>query len=193
MVNLYLPARAKPVALLATHFDTKGGLSGFVGANDGASTTALLLYLAREDKLPVGYLFLDGEECRTRYSARDGLQGAWHAARLPELPRVPVVVLDMLGERDYTPALAVNGSPRLNALIRRAAEAARVPLGAEGNIVDDHVPFLAEGWQAADVIDFDYAHWHTPGDTLDKLSPEALGHSLRLIRAIVKLLEKEAL
>ena len=192
MANVYLPAAAQPVAILATHFDTKGGIEGFVGANDGASTVGLLLHLAREGKLPVAYLFLDGEECRERYSAQDGLQGAWHAARSAELPRVPVIVLDMLGAKGGTPGLASNGSPRLKTVARRAADALGQPLPAQGEIVDDHVPFLAEGWQAIDLIDFDYAPWHTAADTLEQLSAETLGQALRLVRKMVALLEKES-
>ncbi|MGN1326351.1 MAG: M28 family peptidase [Candidatus Spyradenecus sp.] len=192
MANVYLPAAAQPVAILATHFDTKGGIERFVGANDGASTVGLLLHLAREGKLPVAYLFLDGEECRERYSAQDGLQGAWHAARSAELPRVPVIVLDMLGAKEGTPGLATNGSPRLKALARRAAERAGLPLPWQGEIVDDHVPFLAEGWQAIDFIDFDYAPWHTAADTAEQLSAETLSWSLQLVRKLVALLEKES-
>lgn len=192
MANVYLPAAGKPVAILATHFDTKGGIAGFVGANDGASTVGLLLHLAREGKLPVAYLFLDGEESRERYSAQDGLQGAWHAARSADLPRVPVIVLDMLGAKGGTPGLASNGSPRLKTVARRAADALGQPLPAQGEIVDDHVPFLAEGWQAIDLIDFDYAPWHTAADTLEQLSAETLGQALRLVRKMVALLEKES-
>lgn len=192
MTNVYLPAAAKPVAILAAHFDTKRGIAGFVGANDGASTVGLLLHLAREGKLPVAYLFLDGEESRERYSAQDGLQGAWHAARSAELPRVPVIVLDMLGAKGGTPGLATNGSPRLKALACRAAEQVGLPLPAQGEIVDDHVPFLAEGWQAIDLIDFDYAPWHTAADTAEQLSAETLSWSLQLVRKLVALLEKES-
>lgn len=191
MANVYLPSPGAPVAILASHFDTKSGIDGFVGANDGASTVALLLHLAQEGKLPVAYLFLDGEECRVRYSAKDGLQGAWHAALLAHLPRVPVIVLDMLGDADYTPMLAANGSPRLQTVVRRAAKRLNIPLAEADYIVDDHVPFLACGWQAVDLIDMDYAPWHTAADTPDKVSAEALAKTLRLVREIVSLLEKE--
>lgn len=191
MANVYLPSPSTPVAILASHFDTKSGIDGFVGANDGASTVALLLHLAQEGKLPVAYLFLDGEECRVHYSAKDGLQGAWHAARMAHLPRVPVIVLDMLGDADYTPMLASNGSPRLQTLVRRAAQNAQIALAEADYIVDDHIPFLACGWQAVDLIDMDYAPWHTAADTPDKVSAEALAKTLRLVREIVSLLEKE--
>lgn len=186
-----------PVAILASHFDTKRGIPGFVGANDGASTTGLLIALAELSDLPVIYLLLDGEECKEEYSAHDGLHGSWHAARgglgLPK--RLPVFVLDMLGDADFTPALAANGSPALNALLRRAAKDVGVPLGEAGDIIDDHVPFVVEGWRAADVIDFDYGPgngwWHTAEDTPEKLSAASLARAAALVRRTVELLKKE--
>ncbi len=196
MANVWHCRAARPVAVLVSHFDTKAGIPGFVGANDGASTTGLLLALAGEGALPVAYLFVDGEECREAYSAQDGLQGSWRAARAGAIGRdTPVIVLDMLGDAAFNPGLAANGSPRLNALLRRAGEAVGVPLGDAGDVVDDHVPFVAAGYRAADIIDFDYgpgnAWWHTAQDTPDKLSAEALARAAALVRRAVGLLEEE--
>lgn len=197
LANVTHMAHPHPVAILASHFDTKADIPGFVGANDGASTTGLLIALAALSDLPVWYLLLDGEECRERYSAHDGLHGSWRAARgesgLPK--RLPVIVLDMLGDKDFTPALAANGSPALNAILRRAAKDVGVPLANAGDIVDDHVPFVAEGWCATDVIDFEYgpgnAWWHTPEDSPDKLSASSLAKAAALMRRAVELLERE--
>ena len=41
-------------------------------------------------------------------------------------------------------------------------------------VVDDHVPLQDVGVRAIDVIDFDYPPWHTPDDTIDKVSAESL-------------------
>ena len=42
-------------------------------------------------------------------------------------------------------------------------------------VEDDHTPFLRAGIPSALLIDFDYEpYWHTPEDTLDKLSPRSL-------------------
>lgn len=195
MVNVVKP-HPKAVAILATHYDTKRGIEGFVGANDGASTTGLLLALAAETDLPVTYLFLDGEECRERYTAKDGLHGSWHYAKTQfTSARLPVIVLDMLGDKDFTPALASNGSRALNRLIRRAARRIALPLADAGEIIDDHVPFIIEGWLAADIIDFDYgpdnAWWHTSEDTLDKLSADALAKTATLVCEMIHLLKEE--
>lgn len=55
-------------------------------------------------------------------------------------------------------------------------------------IVDDHIPLnVVAGIPTIDLIDFDYPHWHTPADTLDKLSAESLETSGRVT---LMLLEK---
>ncbi len=203
MCNVLAPGRpvqegTAPVAIIASHFDTKAGIDNFVGANDGASTTGLLIAMARLSDLPVLYLFLDGEECKEAYSMTDGLHGAWFAATTPheQLPKsLPVIVVDMLGDKDFTPALAGNGTPALNRLAQRAGQQLGITLTDAGAIVDDHVPFVARGRRAIDIIDFDYgpnnAWWHTSEDTLDKLSAESLAKTAALLRVIVGLIEEE--
>ncbi len=199
MCNVWVKSHQRPVAVLASHFDTKSGIEGFVGANDGASTTGLLIALAREGTLPVDYLFLDGEECRVMYSREDGLHGAWFAASggMGLDPTVPVIVVDMLGDADFTPILANNGTPALNRLLYRAARMLNLPLEGEGTIVDDHLPFVAQGWRATDVIDFEYgpqnAWWHTAEDRIDKLSVASLAQAAALIRLTVQLMNEETL
>ena len=194
---LYTPAGVRPVAVLVSHFDTKSGIPGFVGANDGGSTTGLLLALAKHrPNLPVIYLFVDGEECVNTYTSGDGLHGSWHAARTGVGGQLPVIVLDMLGDRGFTPALAANGSPWLNGVIRRAAARTGLTLGDAGVMVDDHVPFVACGRRTADIIDFSFgpenAWWHTSEDTADKVSAESLAKAAALVIETVRLLEKEA-
>ncbi len=201
MVNVLAMPKSgrKPVAILASHFDTKSGIPGFVGANDGASTTGLLIALSELTDLPVAYLFLDGEECREQYAEGDGLLGAWQVARrgveeMP-VPEVPVIVVDMLGDADFKPGIAENGSPSLKEAVRQAAGRVGIVLAPAGKIIDDHVPFLYEGWQAVDVIDFAYgeenAWWHSPEDTAEKLSAESLSKAAGLVRETVLHLMKE--
>jgi hypothetical protein len=195
MVNVVKP-HPQAVAIVASHYDTKVGIPNFVGANDGASTTGLLLAMATETDWPVTYLFLDGEECRKAYSAKDGLHGSWHyAQQAPASEQLPVIVLDMLGDMDLQMGLAANGSSQLNRLIRRAAKRAGIPLTDAGEIVDDHLPFVIEGWQAADVIDFDYGPenrwWHTADDTMAKVSAASLAQAATLVREVIECLTKE--
>ena len=190
-----LPGETREVVVLLSHFDTKSGISeDFQGANDGGSSTGLLIELARiissqrlSTKYNILFAFTDGEECRVRYGPNDGLHGSKHlAAKLKrEGVKVKAVILvDMIGDRDLNIMVPRNGTGWLRALALKAADAAGcrdyISL-CDGDILDDHQPFLDAGFPAVDLIDFTYGsapgqndYWHTPEDTLDKISPESL-------------------
>ena len=185
-----------------SHYDTKPG-SACPGANDGASTSGLLVALARAfrraDGLPLNVMLVwtDGEECVGSYADDDGLWGSTRAAaRLAESGRMvrAVVCLDMLGDSDLHVSVPRNSSPELRAAALRAAKAAsmadKVSLIDEF-VTDDHVPFLRKGFRAIDLIDFEYGSapgrndwWHTPKDTPDKISEESLLAAGRLAVAL---------
>lgn len=190
-------AAKAPWIFLGSHFDTKSGLgSGFEGANDSASSSGLLLELARvlqaAGPLPVniGIAFFDGEECRHSYTARDGLHGSRHAARALCLNRRQdqvraVIILDMVGDKDLTVTIPRNSTSDLAARVFRAAADEKVRdkfALMSGALLDDHQPFLEADMPAVDLIDFEYGsasgrndYWHTPQDTLAKLSAGSLG------------------
>lgn len=184
------------MVVLASHYDTKGGIDDrFAGANDSGSSTGLLIELAKVLKsvpnLPydVLFAFLDGEECRIRYSNEDGLHGSRRlAAGLKRDKRadsvLAVVVLDMVGDRDLTVTLPRNCSSEMLGMVfdvsREQGVRSKFELAATA-IVDDHVPFINAGMPAVDIIDFHYGsskggneYWHTVEDTMDKLSAESL-------------------
>ena len=180
--------------VLLSHFDTKAGIStNFIGANDGGSSTGLLLELAhvlqhsplRECNVLFG--FLDGEECRVQYGPHDGFHGSRRLAAqlVAEKRKVrAVILLDMIGDRDLSVTLPANGSPHLTQLVLTAAQTVGVREKfqlADGWILDDHQAFLDAGFPAVDLIDFIYGsapglndYWHTPADTLDKISDTSL-------------------
>lgn len=184
------------LVILASHYDTKAGVSpDFAGANDSGSSTGLLLALAPLLGRPAApapdivLAFLDGEECHTRYGPRDGLHGSRRLARRLQADGratnvLAVIVLDMIGDRDLTVTVPRNATPALMQTAFRAAreEGARQQFALGGGpVIDDHVPFLEAGMPAVDLIDFAYGsapglndYWHTPADTLDKLSPASL-------------------
>ena len=188
-----LPGTEGGLLLLLSHFDTKAGIApDFIGANDGGSSTGLLLalaeWLARQPRrLGVMFAFLDGEECLYSYQANDGLHGSRRLARRMRMPRAPlraVILLDMIGDRDLRFTVPRNSTPALKLLLLDAAAAQgcrdRVTL-LDNEILDDHQPFLDQGFSAIDLIDFHYGTrpgandlWHTPGDTLDQLSAASL-------------------
>lgn len=196
-------AGAADLIIVGSHYDTKSGVSpDFAGANDSGSSTGLLLELARvlkqtpPLKAEIMLAFFDGEECRVAYGPRDGLHGSRRLAKRlvmnNEVGRTRgVIIVDMIGDRDLMVRIPRNSSRRLTSLAFEAAraEGARLKFGLhEGDILDDHVPFANVGAPAIDLIDFEYGsgpgkddYWHTPEDTMDKLSAE----SLRIVGRVV--------
>jgi glutaminyl-peptide cyclotransferase len=182
--------------ILASHFDTKPGISDdFIGANDSGSSTGLLLELARVIRktpdLPstVMFVFLDGEECKKDYAKNDGLHGSLHlAAKLLDGGQAQhvqaFILLDMIGDKDLSVTIPLNCTPQIASLALTCAreEGVRDKFSIfQGSMLDDHVPFLKAGMPVVDLIDFEYGsapekndYWHTPEDTMDKLSPESL-------------------
>jgi glutaminyl-peptide cyclotransferase len=181
-----LPGRRPEVVVLAGHYDTKLFTSfRFVGANDGGSSAALLIELARRlAKAPREYtvwvVWFDGEEARETWTATDSLYGSRHlAAELERTGRLPraLVLLDMIGDRDLTIRRDTYSTPWLTDILW--ASAARLGHGRHFlndplPVEDDHAPFLKVGVPAVLLIDFDYPPWHTVDDTLDKVSAQSL-------------------
>jgi hypothetical protein len=190
MVNLraMIPgAAAGPRLIVAGHYDTKLFKDvTFVGANDGGSSTAFLIELARVLKqrpatLPIELLFFDGEEAVVAWEGDDNTYGSRHyvsaVQRDGSLARIGALVLvDMIGDRDLRLLREAQSTPWLTEIIwSRARSMGRRQFVDESTpINDDHLPFLAAGVPAVDIIDMDYAAWHTPEDTLDKTSADSL-------------------
>jgi Zn-dependent M28 family amino/carboxypeptidase len=181
-----LPGRRSDVILVGGHYDTKVFREfRFVGANDGGSSTALLLELARAlaarpHEYTYWIVFLDGEEARGAWTSTDSLYGSRHTAadlaRRGRLPRA-VIIADMIGDRDLNIRREAVSTPWLTDLVW--ASARRLGHGVHFlpqtiAVEDDHVPFLRAGVPAMLLIDFDYPPWHTAGDTVDKVSARSL-------------------
>lgn len=207
-----IPGSGPARVLLLSHFDTKSGIPGFTGANDSASSSGLLLalagFLAPRAPLRATVLvaFVDGEECLRAYSDTDGLRGSRRlAARLAAEPGgtagLSVILLDMIGDRDLSVTIPRNGTPSLmaHAFAAAAAEGARDQFSLyPGDILDDHVPFMARGIPAIDLIDFAYGsapgqndYWHTAQDDLDKLSADSLQTVGRVVLRMIDALASE--
>ena len=196
-----------PWIVLISHFDTKPGIRDFQGANDGASTSGLLVALGsvlmRERRREnICLVWTDGEECRVAYSNADGFQGSRHLVKQFQSKRRTVkaaICLDMLGDRDLHIEVPANGTPALRTLAKQAAIKAgfsrRLSFQDEFQVGDDHSAFLDAGYPAIDLIDFTFGsapglndYWHTPQDTLDKISSSSLFISGRIVVEIVNLL-----
>jgi glutaminyl-peptide cyclotransferase len=182
-------ARPDRIAL-ASHFDTKRFSEfRFVGANDGASSTAAVLELGRvlsqrKNPYTIELLFFDGEEATLpdwtgtdhTYGARHYVQAARKAGTLGGLKAL--ILLDMVGDRDPRFRRESNSTRWLTDIIWTAAAG----LGYQRYFVaeefavggDDHFEFLAAGVPAVDIIDLEYPAWHTARDDLDAVSARTL-------------------
>ena len=200
-----LPGKRADVILVGGHYDTKWFPDfRFVGANDGGSSTALLLQLARElaktpHELTYWIVFFDGEEARASWTDRDSLYGSRHLAteltRTARLPRA-VIVVDMIGDRDLAIKKEAFSAAWITDIIWSTARRlghGRHFLDEVMPVEDDHAPFARAGVPSALLIDFDYPPWHTAHDTLDKVSPKSLAVVGEVVREALPAVEQALL
>jgi Zn-dependent M28 family amino/carboxypeptidase len=188
------PGKKDGVIVLATHYETNYPLRNinFVGANDGGSSTGLLIELANHlrgrtlDGYSVWLVFFDGEEAVQEWSRSDSLYGSRHLAAKWQndgtLKRIKAFLLaDMIGDKDLHIEHDQNSTTWVLDVIKKAAT--RVGdqsyfFTRDNQVEDDHLPFVQRGVPSADVIDLDYgpqnAYHHTAQDTMDKLSAKSL-------------------
>jgi glutaminyl-peptide cyclotransferase len=193
MVNLIATIASAPEGaradrlVIAGHYDTKRFREfRFVGANDGGSSAAFLIELARvlkarRNALTIELLFLDGEEAVVEWEGNDHTYGSRHyvaeARRTGTLASLKAFILvDMIGDRELQIKRDLNSTPWLTDIIWSAAERLKLDAfsPARTEIEDDHLPFIDAGVPSVDIIDLEYPAWHTPGDTLDKVSARSL-------------------
>ena len=177
-----------PSFLLCSHYDTKlFDTIRFVGANDGGSSTGLLLELARvlgqhpNLARKVELAFFDGEEAFENFSATDGLYGSRYFARQLQGDDAKKIrggiLFDMIGDRSLDITLPPDSPSLLAQDVFAAAEALKLRKYfsyLDRNLIDDHAPLNAIGIPTIDIIDFNYPSWHTAGDTMDKISAQSL-------------------
>ena len=189
--------------VVMSHFDTPAtAKQPCAGANDGASTSGLLVALAgairRSGPHPdnIALVWTDGEECCRAYGPDDGFHGSRRlVANYRKLGRrvKTALCLDMLGDKDLAVVVPSNSTPVLKKLALKAAEKAGLKglLKVDESIVvsDDHSAFLSAGCPAINFIDFSYgpgnSWWHTPDDTMANVSQESLCKSGRLVAAFL--------
>jgi Zn-dependent M28 family amino/carboxypeptidase len=180
----------RPWIILGAHFDSRFRADQdpdprkrtlpVQGANDGASGVAVLMELARtipkDLKKQVCLVFLDAED-NGEIEGWDWILGSEaYAARLTGKPDA-VVIIDMIGDADLNIYRELYSDSGLTDEIWGTAARLKIPQfinEPKYRITDDHLPFLARGIRAADIIDFDYPYWHTAADTLDKVSAASL-------------------
>jgi glutaminyl-peptide cyclotransferase len=204
----------QPIFILAGHYDTLFK-PGFIGANDGASSTAILLAFAdalahQNTRMQIWLVWTDLEEAINSFQGDDGLYGSRHLAyelsRKGTVPRIRgFFLLDMIGDRNLNVARETQSDPRLQDVIARAALQlgySRYFFQYDSNIIDDHVSFIRVGVPAVDVVDAEYGRMgpgfdsmgefhHTNADTMDKVSQHSLEIVGRTILLAVELLDKQ--
>lgn len=181
------PGKSGRAIAISGHYDTKQ-LANFVGANDGGSSTGMLLEFAaalqgqpRVDDVYV--VFFDGEEARHEWTDTDSVYGSRQLAEKwtqdGTIRRLKALInVDMTGDKNLRLIYDQNSTPSLRNLVWEVADSlgysAQFPRQPT-SIEDDHIPFLKAGVRAVDLIDFDSqsTFWHTPRDTMDKLDPRS--------------------
>ena len=185
-----LPGR-RPGIVVGAHYDTLAEPPGFVGANNGAAGTAVVLEVARAlerlrrpaNAREVRFVLFDGEEPPSGLPDespdfyRSGLRGSRaYVAAHPRRTR-QMILLDYVGNKGLRLPREANSTRKLWKRIRGAARAVGAqrtfPPRTGPRIVDDHTPFLRAGVPAVDLIDWSY-DGHDTSDTLDKLSRRSL-------------------
>jgi Zn-dependent M28 family amino/carboxypeptidase len=194
-----VPGKKDRVIVLATHYETNYPLRtiNFVGANDGGSTTGLLLAIADKLRLQTaggkkldGYsvwlLFDDGEEAFNVWTDSDSTYGTKHLAakwgRDGTLAKIKAfIVTDMIGDKDLDIQHDTNSTDWLVSLVRQAAKKygyEKYFFKQEMDVQDDHLPFVKRGVPSFDFIDLIYgpynSYHHTDKDTMDKISSHSL-------------------
>ncbi len=195
--------KGQQTVVCGSHYDTKilPEHPTFTGANDGASSTALLMHLMGliakseqwQNNCTIHFVFFDGEEAVVEYTDTDGLNGSRRFVRNMYMNGEnsdcrAMLLLDMVGDKDFKLTIPSNSTGWLLSKTKTIAEKLKLSkyvseLDAPG-FWDDHIPFLQAGIPAIDFIDFEYgvktpdngggSYWHTAEDTIDKLSPESL-------------------
>jgi hypothetical protein len=186
----------KPGYLFAAHYDSRPRAEydadsakrelPIDGANDGASGAAVLMELAnllsqKRPPVDIDLLMLDGEDYGRPGELDEYLLGskAYAASNRTKNYEFAVVV-DLVGDSDlkiYREAYSQRYHPKLNDMIWRTAAklGVREFIDSVGYaVIDDHISFMTAGIPAADIIDFNYAYWHTTLDTPDKCSSQSL-------------------
>lgn len=208
MVNLYADLAPQvekegeqpELIILCTHYETKKMEPLFVGANDGGSSTAVMLELARVLEMrgardvTLRFLFVDGEEAirwewqdpDNRYGSRHHVQGLMKSGMDRKVRAA--IIIDLVGDKDLKLTRDTYSDPRLIKIFFEAAKTnglGEYVGGRRQEVYDDHLSFMQADIPSVDLIDLDYGknnrYWHSPDDTLDKCSEESLDAIGRIV------------
>jgi glutaminyl-peptide cyclotransferase len=181
-----LPGR-QPAIVLGAHYDTLRSPKGFVGANNGAAGSAIVIEAARalaSLRRPAGapalrFVLFDGEEPAKGLPEQQvdfyhaGLRGSRAYARTHERTTRAMLLLDYVANRGLQLPREASSDVALWARVRAAAQAVGAasyfPDRTGPDIVDDHTPFEKARIPAVDFIDWNYPG-HSLYDGVNRLS-----------------------
>ena len=179
---------SQDTVVVGAHYDTKD-LPGYLGANNGAAGTAVVLQLARtlrpQTVRPnVVFILFDGEESPGGIPAtpaqflKTGLRGSKVAAVRYRHARA-MILMDFIGQRHLSIPREEFSDPglwsNLRTAARRVGAAATFPAEPTSGVYDDHLPFKWQGVPAIDITDMRYACWFTLCDNRSQISGQSLG------------------
>ncbi len=200
------------IVVLAGHYDTLFK-PGFIGANDGASSTAILLAFAdalahQKTTMQIWLVWTDLEEAINSFEGDDGLYGSRHLAKKlaasGDSARIRgLFLLDMIGDKNLNVARETGSNSSLQRVIEQAASRlgySQYFFKYDVSIIDDHASFINIGIPAVDVVDAEYGRMgpnfdamgefhHSNKDTMDKVSRQSLEIVGRTILLTVELLD----
>ncbi len=197
----YIDNNADTTIMLCSHYDSRPFSSEkgkpTMGANDGASGTAVILALAKYIKnhkvnKNIIIVFFDGEDAGRKGHENEWFIGSKYFAynykdKIPEY----TILLDMIGDEDlniYKEGFSELYNYRLNEKIFNIAKKLKKKTFhkyVKYRIEDDHIPLNKAGFNAIDIIDMDYKFWHTPYDTPDKCSVESVQDIFDVMRYFI--------
>ena len=193
------PGETNTTILLTSHYDTKFYQNmQFVGANDPAASVGTLLEIGRvisslpvKPKVTVKLVFFDGEEafcegwddCGNRQNPDNTYGSRHYVSQLKAKNEVnntaAMILLDMIGYKKLELGRDPTSIRWLQDIIwetgRELGHGKIFVDREEGVGGDDHEPFINAGVDAVDLIQLSsYPHWHTPEDTIDKISAQSM-------------------
>lgn len=206
----------QPIFILAGHYDTLFKM-GFIGANDGGSSTAILLgfadalHRAPKTKMQIWLVWTDLEEAVKAFEGNDGLYGSRHLAdQLRAQGLVPRIkgffLLDMIGDKDLDVDKESTSTGWLQDFIYAAAQKLHYQpyfFTYSSPIIDDQVSFANVGIPVVDVVDATFGpmgpgydamgeYHHANQDTMDKVSQHSLMVVGRTVLLAVEMIDAQS-
>ncbi|MGY5860338.1 MAG: M28 family peptidase [Candidatus Thorarchaeota archaeon] len=192
--------------ILGAHYDTRPNATSdsfanrslpILGANDGASGTAVLMELARilpvSDRSKVELVFFDAEDSGG-LNGWDWIRGAVHYVSQLSTNRIStieaMILADLVGDADlYLPKEGSSTDSLQNVIWSIANDlgySSTFVNNTGSSVTDDHRPFLDAGIPAVDIIQVPFpSYWHTLEDTPDKCSADSLEKVGRVLEVFV--------